>query len=224
MRLWDDIWPHLESRLREPISGLTHLVGAVLSTVGLVVLVAAAVRRGTVWHVTSYAIFGTSLVLLYTASSLYHLLRVSPRGVLMLRRLDHMMIYVLIAGTYTPFCLVALRGAGGWLLLGTVWALAAAGIVLKTVWMNAPSWLSVLTYVGMGWLSVTVLGPLARTAPPATLWLLICGGVFYMTGIVFYAECWPRLFGGRLSCHDVWHLFVIAGSASHFAAVARMLS
>lgn len=224
MGLASRIWHRLQRGLREPVSGLTHLAGAVLSAVGLVILVLQAARRGTVWHVTSFAIFGASLVLLYTASSLYHLLRLSPRGVLALRRLDHIMIYILIAGTYTPFCLVVLRGSGGWILLGTVWGLALAGIVLKLVWMNAPAWLSVLTYVGMGWLSVTVLGPLARTAPPATLWWLIGGGLFYSLGILFYAEPWPRLFAGKVSSHDIWHLFVIAGSASHFLAVSRLLS
>jgi len=213
----------LQQRLREPISGLTHLAGALSSVVGLIVLVVAAVRRGTVWHITSFAIFGASLVLLYTASSLYHLLRVSPRGVRILRRLDHMMIYILIAGTYTPFCLIALRSTVGAALLVVVWGLAVGGIVLKSVWMHAPPWISVLSYVGMGWLSVTLLPPLARTAPPTALWWLIVGGLFYSAGIVFYAERWPRLFGKYVSSHDVWHLFVIAGSLSHYFAVAGLL-
>ncbi|MDP2872121.1 MAG: hemolysin III family protein [Bacillota bacterium] len=224
MSIVDGVWTRLQRRVREPVSGLTHLVGAVLSAVGLVVLVVAAVRRGTVWHITSFAIFGASLVLLYTASSLYHLLPLAPRGVQALRRLDHMMIYVLIAGTYTPFCLTALRGTWGWALLGTVWGLAAAGIILKAVWMHAPPWVSVLFYMGMGWLVVTALVPLARSVPQVALWLLAGGGLCYTVGAVFYATRWPRLFPGRFSFHEVWHLFVIAGSVSHYLAVFQLLA
>jgi hemolysin III len=208
---------------REPVSGLTHLAAAGLSLAGLIVLVVLSVRRGTVWHTISYAVFGASLVLLYTASSLYHLLPLSPRGVTILRRIDHMMIYVLIAGSYTPYCLVAMRGVWGWTLFAVVWLLAAGGIVLKVFWMNAPRWVSAGFYLGMGWMCVIAGGPLMRTVPvPGLVWLAV-GGLFYTVGAVFYATKWPRLVPGVFGFHEVWHLFVIAGSVSHFLSVYQLL-
>ena len=219
--------------MREPVSGLTHLAGAILSAVGLAALLRAALRGGAggttggagVWSLVAFAIFGASLILLYTASSLYHLLPLSARGTLALRRLDHMMIYVLIAGSYTPFCLVSLRdrGAWGWGLFGAVWGLAAAGITLKAVWMRAPRWLSVTFYLGMGWLVVVAAGPLLRAVPAGGLEWLAVGGLFYTVGAVFYATKWPRLAPGVFGFHELWYLFVMAGSFSHFWAVYRFL-
>lgn len=229
--------------MREPVSGLTHLAGAALSAVGLVALVRAALRGAGIatttvgaaaggrtvatgaWPLVAVAIFGASLILLYTASSLYHLLPLSARGTLVLRRLDHMMIYVLIAGTYTPFCLISLRGRGawGWSLFGTVWGLALAGVILKAVWINAPRWLSVAFYLGMGWLVVVAAGPLLRAVPAGGLEWLAIGGLFYTVGAVFYATKWPRLAPGVFGFHELWHLFVMAGSFSHFWAVYRFL-
>lgn len=209
--------------MREPVSGLTHLAGVILSAAGLVALVRAALRAGGVWQMVSFAVFGISMILLYSASSLYHLLPLSARGTLVLRRLDHMMIYVLIAGSYTPFCLIALRGVWGWSLFGGVWGLAAAGIVLKAVWMHAPRWLSTTFYLGMGWLVVVAVVPLVRSVPAGGLVWLAAGGLFYTVGAVFYATKWPRLAPGVFGFHEVWHLFVMAGSFSHFWAVYRFL-
>ena len=214
--------------MREPVSGLTHLAGAVLSAAGLVALVRAAVRGtggGGTWPLVAFLVFGVSLVLLYTASSLYHLLPLSTSGTLVLRRIDHMMIYVLIAGTYTPFCLISLRGRGawGWGLFGAVWGLAVAGIILKAVWMRAPRWLSTGFYLGMGWLVVVAIGPLLRSVPAGGLEWLAVGGLLYTVGAVFYATKWPRLVPGVFGFHEVWHLFVLAGSFSHFWAVYRFL-
>ncbi|MEW6307853.1 MAG: hemolysin III family protein [Bacillota bacterium] len=209
-------------RLKDPVSGLTHLGGALLSVVGLVVLVCLAARRGTPWHTVSFAIFGTSLMLLYTASSLYHLLVLGPRPTRVLRRLDHCMIFVLIAGTYTPVCLVPLRGPWGWSLLGSVWGLALAGVVLKLLWLEAPRWLSATIYVALGWLVVTASVPLFRALPTAALLWLLGGGLFYSTGAIIYATKWPRLAQG-FGFHEVFHLFVLAGSLSHYWLALRYI-
>lgn len=210
-------------QLREPVSGLTHGAGALLSVVGLVVLVVYGVLHGTVWHVVAYAVFGASLILLYTASALYHLLPVSERGIRALKRLDHMMIYVLIAGTYTPFCLIPLRGAWGWGLLAGIWGLAAGGIILKAVWLPAPRWLSTTFYVLMGWLVLVAAAPLARALPPGGLGWLVAGGVIYTLGAVIYGARWPNIRPG-FGFHEIWHLFVMAGSFSHYWAVLRYVT
>ena len=158
---------------REPFNGLTHLVGGLISSVGLVVLLATATSEGRVDQLVAFAIFGFSLIALYSASALYHLLPLSPRGVARLRRVDHMSIFLLIAGTYTPFCLLALDG--GWRvgLLGLVWGLALCGIVLKLLWMDAPRWLSVALYLGMGWVALVAAPALFRAVPAGGMaWVL----------------------------------------------------
>lgn len=207
---------------KDPVSAFTHLVGALLSVVGLALLVHAGLVRGNAWHVVSFAIFGTSLILLYTASTVYHWLRVSERVGLVLRRLDHIMIFVLIAGTYTPYCLTVLRGPWGWTLFGVIWGLALAGLVVKLLWMKAPRWLSTALYVGMGWLVVVAAVPLVRAVPGGFAWLL-AGGLFYTVGAVLYATKWPNPFPKVFGFHEIWHLFVMAGSAAHFWGVYRYL-
>lgn len=208
-------------KLREPVSGLTHLIGAVLSVIGIVVLVYNAATKATPWHVVSFSIFGASLILLYTASSVYHLLTISDKGVRVLRKIDHSMIYVLIAGTYTPICLVPLRGGWGWSLLCSIWAIAMVGIVLKLLWFDAPRWLYTAFYVIMGWLIVIAFMPLVRSMPlPAVLWL-IAGGVLYSIGALIYGTKWPRLKLKRFGFHEIFHLFVMYGSFCHFWLMFR---
>jgi len=209
--------------LKDPGSAITHLIGALLSVVGLVVLVILAARRGTPWHVVSFAIFGASLVLLYTASTVYHALQVSQRATVALRKVDHSMIFVLIAGSYTPFCLLPLRGPWGWSLLGVAWGAALLGIIMKLFWLDAPRWLYTSVYVVMGWMVVIALGPLLRATPlPVTLWLM-AGGLLYTVGAVFYATRWPNPWPGKFGFHEIWHLFVLAGSLAHFSAVLHLL-
>ncbi|MFZ5966690.1 MAG: PAQR family membrane homeostasis protein TrhA [Bacillota bacterium] len=203
-------------KLREPISGLTHLIGAILSAVGLVQLIYLAVKYGSVWHVVSFSIFGTSLVLLYTASSLYHLLPVSERVIKILRRIDHMMIFVLIAGTYTPVCLVPLRGAWGWSLLSSVWAIALGGIIMKAVWIDAPRWLSTAIYGIMGWIVVVAFFPLIKTVPMGGMVWMVIGGVLYTIGALIYGLKWPRIPSKIFGFHEIFHLFVMGGSVSHY--------
>lgn len=211
------------ARVREPVSGFTHMAGALLSVAGLVVLVCFAAINATAWHVVAFSIFGASLVLLYTASTLYHLLPVSAHGTAILRRIDHMMIYILIAGTYTPVCLIPLRGAWGWSLLSGVWAIAIVGIILKGFWMNAPRWLSTLFYMGMGWLVVIAFWPLINSIPLGAVWYLVTGGLMYTVGAVIYATKWPRIASKLFGFHEIFHLFVMAGSLCHFWFMLRYI-
>lgn len=212
------------SRFREPVSGFTHLGGMVLSIAGLVVLLWTAITRGTAWHVVSFAIFGTSLILLYGTSALYHLLRVSAKKQGVLRRLDHVMIYVLIAGSYTPFCLIALRGPWGWSLLIPVWVAAVAGMVMSVLWLEAPRWLYTLLYGILGWAVTIATKPLLQVLPQrGFLWFLI-GGLFYTFGAVIYGVKWPRLKPGVFGFHELWHLFVMAGSLSHYWVVLHYVA
>lgn len=206
------------SRLKDPVSGLTHLLGAILSVAALIALVHEGALHATPWHVISFAVFGTSLILLYMASAIYHLVPASDRVTQRLRRIDHSMIYILIAGTYTPFCLVPLRGAWGWGLLGGIWGVALLGIISKAFWLNMPRWLSAGSYLIMGWLVVIALSPLLRTVPPEAMAWVFAGGLLYSIGAVIYAVKWPN-FARGFGFHEVFHLFVMAGSFSFFRAM-----
>lgn len=191
---------------------LTHGLGAALSTAGLVLMVFFSHRYGDTWQVVSTAIFGVSLVLLYTSSTLYHSFHDEPRKQL-LQKFDHAAIFLLIAGTYTPFVLVTFRGPWGWSLFGVVWGLALIGMTLKFWYAGRFRLVSTLIYVGMGWLVMIAIKPLMAALPAGGLRLLIAGGLCYTGGAVFYI--WKRL----PYQHAVWHLFVLAGSACHWAAV-----
>jgi hemolysin III len=206
-------------KLRDPISGLMHFAGFLLSITALVLLVTNAAGHGTIWHIVAFAIFGTSLILLYGASSLYHLLPLSPKGISVLRRIDHIMIFILIAGTYTPVCLVALRGVLGWSLFGIVWGIAIAGIFLALFWINAPRWLSTLIYLIMGWLIVIVFYPLIQAIPFGGIVWFVLGGLCYSSGAIIYALKRPDPIPGIFGFHEIWHLFVMAGSFCHFWAM-----
>jgi len=191
---------------------VSHGIGIVLAIAGLASLVTVAALHGDAWHVTSSAVFGTTLVLTYVASTLYHAIPY-PRARRVLRVLDHSSIYLLIAGTYTPFTLGPLRGPWGWSLFAVVWTAAVAGVVFKSVAMGRAPILSVALYVTMGWCVIVAFGPLLRALEPDGIALLVGGGLAYTLGIVFYA--WHRLRFG----HFVWHLFVLLGSVLHYLAV-----
>jgi len=191
---------------------LTHGLGAALSTAGLVLLVFFSSRQGDARQVVSSAIFGTALVLLYTSSTLYHSFR-NERLRQLLQKFDHAAIFLLIAGTYTPFSLVTLRGPWGWSLFGVVWGLAIAGVVLKFWFAGRFRLGSTLLYVGMGWLVMVAIKPLMAALPAGGLKLLVAGGFCYTGGAAFYL--WKRL----PFHHAIWHLFVLAGSACHWVAV-----
>lgn len=203
-------------RVKEPVNGFTHLAGAFFSIAGLSVLVTLAAIKATPLHVISFSIYGSSMIMLYMASALYHLLPLSEKGSKIFRTIDHAMIYVLIAGTYTPCCLVALKGGWGWSLFGVVWGLALLGIIFKLFWLEAPRWISTAFYVGMGWVVIVAIYPLIQRMPLGGLLWLAGGGVFYTIGAVIYGikkpDPWPNVFGH----HEIFHIFVLAGSFCHF--------
>jgi hemolysin III len=196
----------------ELANSLTHGVGLVLTLVGLAVMLVAATTRGDPWVIVACAIYGTTLVLLYLASTLYHALALT-RARNVFRRIDHAAIYLLIAGTYTPFALVSLRGPWGWSLLGISWSLAVLGVTVKAV--LGPRWpiVSTAVYILMGWLAVVAVGPMFRHVPGGGIAWLVAGGLLYTGGVVFYA--WERL----RYAHAVWHLCVLGGSVCHYVAV-----
>ena len=200
------------------------MVGGLLASVGMVVLLVKAANAGRVDQIVAFGIFGFSLIALYTASALYHLLPLSPPGVARLRRVDHMMIFVLIAGTYTPFCLLALDGVWRAGLLALVWGLALCGILLKYLWMEAPRWLSVALYMGMGWTAVVAAPSLLQAIPSRGVAWILGGGLVYSTGAIIYGLRRPNPMPGVFGFHEVWHLFVMVGSACHFWAVLHYVA
>ncbi|HEX8319968.1 PAQR family membrane homeostasis protein TrhA [Longimicrobium sp.] len=201
-----------EDRRWELANALTHGVGAVASLAGGAVLVAGAAAYGDVWKVVSSAVFATTLVLLYTASTLYHAAR-SPRVRARLQVFDHCAIYLLIAGTYTPFTLLGLRGGWGWSLFGVAWGLAVAGVVFKLFFTGRFPRVSTAIYLGMGWMVVVAAAPMLEALSTTTLAWLVAGGLAYTGGTAFYHSHRPY-------AHAVWHLFVLAGSVCHYVAVA----
>jgi len=210
-------------KLRDPVSSLTHLAGAILAIPYTAILIDAAVRQASVRHIVAFAVFGASLFLLYATSAAYHMPRFSEKAIRVLRRIDHMMIFVLIAGTYTPVCLLPLRGAWGWALFGLVWGLAVTGIVLKVVWMQAPRCLSTAIYVFTGWLVLIALYPLARMVSTTAIALLASGGLAYTAGAVMYAVKWPPLHWRYFGFHELFHVLVLGGSCLHAVFMFQLI-
>jgi hemolysin III len=204
-------------KVKDPISALTHFVGFLAVIPCFISLMYKAKLEASVWHQWGFAIFGISLLLLYGASTIYHTLKLSQNKVNILRRIDHMMIFVLIAGTYTPICLVSLHGTWGWTMLVLIWAFALTGILLKIFWMNAPRWLSTLIYVVMGWLAVIVFVPLEKAVSWNGVGLLLAGGIAYTVGAVIYGLKKPNITFKHFGFHEVFHIFVMVGSSLHIA-------
>ncbi|HNR31600.1 MAG TPA: hemolysin III family protein [Candidatus Hydrogenedentes bacterium] len=196
----------------EIANAVTHGVGVVFAVVALVLLVVYASFGGDAWRIVSASIFGSALVLLYLASTLYHALP-QPSIKRIMRVFDHGAIYVLIAGTYTPFLLGDMRGPWGWVLFGVLWGAAVAGIIFKFFCIGRFDFVATLLYVAMGWTAIVAIKPALTMLPPGALVLLLIGGLLYTSGVVFYL--WDRLPYN----HAIWHLFVLGGSALHFAAV-----
>jgi hemolysin III len=209
------------SKIKDPVSSLTHFIAALLSIAGLVLLICSSVFNATVWHVVTFSIFGASLILLYTASSVYHFLNISEKITKILRKVDHMMIFILIAGTYTPICLIPLRGPWGWSLFGSIWGLALIGIFIKMFYNNLPRWISTIIYILMGWLVIIAIYPLIKTVPvPAVLWL-VSGGIIYTLGALIYGLKWPKFNSKIFGFHEIFHLFVMGGSFCHYWLMYR---
>lgn len=208
-------------KVKDPVSGFSHLFGAMFSIAGLALLIIYAAKYGEgMYDIVSFSIFGVGLILLYTFSSLYHLLNLKEKGTTILKKFDHMMIYVLIAATYTPMCLGPLRGPWGWSIFGVVWGLTAFGIVLTAVWIKAPRWLTTSIYICMGWIVVIMAYPLIKVfmdanAISSLLWLL-AGGIFYTIGGVIYGLKKAPFVTKHFGFHEIFHIFVLLGSFCHF--------
>jgi hemolysin III len=206
------------SKFREPVSGLTHLFGSLISIVGLFVLIIYANLNSNLskLSLTAILIFGISMFLLYSASSIYHLVKSSEKVIFFLRKLDHSMIFVLIAGTYTPICLITLEGRLRWIFFIVIWSLAALGILFKMLWFNAPRWLSTLFYILMGWLSIFLISPISsKMAFGGIIWLAL-GGIVYTLGGIIYATKWPKIKSTLFGFHEIFHLFVLGGTFCHY--------
>ena len=200
----------------EIFNSITHGIGTLLSVAALVLLVVHAVGKGDAWHIVSYSVYGSSLVLLYLCSTLYHSFT-KEKIKNLFARFDHAAIFLLIAGTYTPFLLTVLRGTLGWTLFGIIWGVALFGVVICSIYLTRFRKLMVALYLAMGWMFVVAVGPMMRNLPQLSIIFLFLGGIFYSVGVIFYAK--RNLKYG----HGIWHLFVLAGSIMHFFAVVYSL-
>lgn len=208
------------AKVRDFMSGLTHCIAAALSLVGLVVLIVLAALKGDAFDIVSFSLFGTGLLLSYLFSTLYHWLNISEKGLTVFRKFDHIMIYILIATSYTPVCLGPLRGPWGWSIFGVVWGFAVVGIIFSTIWIKAPRALSTTIYLVMGWVVLIALVPLIRVYKQANLlyslsWLAV-GGIFYTIGGIIYAFKWPKKKFKQFGFHEIFHVLVMLGSACQY--------
>jgi hemolysin III len=201
-------------RIREPVNAWSHLVGLVLAAAGTLLLLHLA--HGAAQRV-AFAVYGGSLILLYTASTVYHALPLPAHRLRPLRILDHIAIYFLIAGTYTPVALITLHGPSGWALLAAAWAIALAGIPFKIWWLDAPTWVSTGTFLAMGYMALLAAAPLAAKVSLGGLALLVAGGVAYTLGAIIFSNERPNPFPGVFGHHEIWHVLVLVGSGCHFA-------
>jgi hemolysin III len=214
----------ITDNLREPMNGFTHFIGVILSIIGTILLISLTFNPYRPYHFISFTIFGLGMILLFSTSTLYHWLKLSELGTKSLRQADHIMIFIYIAATYTPICILALRGSLGWIFLALVWFIAFGGIVIKIFWMAAPRWLSTVIYILMGWLSVFVIYPLFSVLQiEALIWLFI-GGLFYTFGAVIYALKKLSPYPGLLGFHEIFHFLVMLYSFSHFWLMYKYIS
>ncbi|MDR2648335.1 MAG: hemolysin III family protein [Clostridiales bacterium] len=201
--------------IKEPVSSITHTLFAVLAVPLTGVMIALSAWLHSPVKIVSFSIFGASLIMLYAASGIYHAVRASEKVELCLKKIDHSMIFVLIAGTYTPICLIALKGAWSVSILSVVWSLAAVGCIMKILWINSPRWLYTLIYLLMGWFVIVAVKPMLRNIAPGGLLCLLAGGLMYSAGAVIYVLKRPRLINQFFGFHEIFHLFVMAGTVLH---------
>jgi hemolysin III len=204
-------------RLREPVNGLTHLAGALLALIGLIALL--VVGWSTPAKSAALLIYGASLIAMFSASATYHMVRAREKVIEVLRKIDHAAIYLLIAGTYTPFCIIAFTGFWKWGLLSIIWSLALIGILVKVFVIRSPRWVTAGVYVLMGWLCVAAVGEMLAVLPVWVLTWLVIGGVTYTLGAVVYITRIFNFAPGVFGFHEVWHIFVLAAAGAHFVAV-----
>lgn len=202
---------------KEITSALTHLGGAIFAIIGMVMLLYNAIRSHNTMSIIAFIIFGLSMILLYSTSTIYHFIDASKqKAKLVMRKLDHIMIFVLISGTYTPICLLTLKNIVGYTLLGVVWTITLIGVFIKIFWINAPRWVSSGLYIGMGWISVLVFAPLVKSMELGGVIWLVLGGVMYTVGGVIYGLKRPNIDKPWFGFHELFHLFVLAGTFCHF--------
>lgn len=208
----------MQITIREPGSAITHFIGMMMALFASVPLLVKAGMSPGEEHFAAMAIFMTSMILLYGASATYHSVNLTGKYLRIFRKLDHMMIFVLIAGSYTPVCLIVLGGNLGYTLLALVWGIALAGMLIKAFWITCPKWFSSIIYIAMGWVCLAVFGPLWHVLPHAAFGWLLAGGIIYTIGGVIYALKLP-VFNGKhefFGSHEIFHLFVMGGSVCHF--------
>ncbi len=213
------------TRIKDPGSAITHFIAMVLAACAATPLLLKA-SRGPQGAILPLAVFILSMIGLYAASTVYHTLDISPRINRLLRKLDHMMIFILIAGTYTPVCMIVLGDHTGWLLLGAVWAIAAAGILINACWITCPKWFSSLIYIAMGWVCILAITKILQALPRAGFLWLLAGGVIYTIGGVIYALKLP-IFDARhknFGSHEIFHLFVMGGSLCHYVMMYQFVA
>lgn len=209
-------------KIKDPFSGFSHLLGLILSIIGTIILV---YYSSNLTQIIAFLIFGLSMIFLYASSSIYHLFGHSPEEVDIFRKIDHAMIYILIAGTYTPFCLIALDGAWGIISMIVIWLLAIAGIgtvFFKTFWSKVPRWFATFLYILMGWLSMIIIYPLYLSIGIAPIVYLLLGGFFYSIGAVIYAIKKPNIIKG-FGFHEIFHMLVLLGTITHFLGIYNYL-
>ncbi|ENZ00465.1 hemolysin III family channel protein [Clostridium thermobutyricum] len=214
----------MEKYLREPVNGLTHLTGAILSFIGLIALLTKAfLTDGSAIEVFSVFLFGISMILLYSASATYHSVISSKEVLYKLKKLDHSMIFVLIAGSYAPFCLISLNNNTGFLLFGAVLISGLLGIIFKLFWVTCPKWISSVMYIAIGWFAVFAIYPLSQVLHENAFFLLVLGGILYTIGGIIYAFKNDRIKIGVFGTHEIFHIFIMLGSLSHFISVFAYL-
>ncbi|MEQ6390027.1 hemolysin III family protein [Bacillaceae bacterium S4-13-58] len=209
----------MNTYIREPINGLTHLAGAIFSYFALLAMVIKSSPSHSTIGILSVILFGTSLILLYAASATYHMVIAKDHVLAFLRKIDHSMIFVLIAGTYAPFCLITLNGTIGWILFSVINVVAILGVIFKLVWFHSPRWLSTGLYIAMGWMVIVVISPLSSLLDSNGLLLLIIGGVLYTIGGIIYGAKPKFLETKHLGFHEIFHIFILLGSLAHFSSV-----
>ena len=216
----------MKLKIKDPGSAITHFIGCIMAIIAAAPLLIKAAREPGSIYMIAMSIFILSMILLYAASTIYHTLDISPKVNKILRKLDHMMIFILIAGTYTPVCLIVLGDRTGWNLLALVWGIAAAGILIKALWITCPKWFSSLLYIAMGWVCILAISRIVQALPrEAFLWLL-AGGLIYTLGGIIYALKLP-LFNARhknFGSHEIFHLFVMGGSFCHYMMMYQFVA
>lgn len=208
----------MKLKVKDPGSALTHFIGMLLALFAAIPLLIKAARTPGYAHVLSLTIFIVSMILLYSASTIYHTLDISPKVNQTLRKIDHMMIFILIAGTYTPICMVVLGDRTGWSMLALVWGIAAVGILINALWITCPKWFSSLIYIAMGWVCVLAFSKIVAALPRSAFGWLLAGGIIYTVGGIIYALKLP-FFNTRhknFGSHEIFHLFVMGGSLCHY--------